>query len=294
MTNPQHLTFSLVDGRLVPLASRSLSPSDRGFTLADGLFETMVGYAGRVFRIEDHIARLTKGANVLHIPIPSEAELIGAIKSGLNLSAGAYSIVRLTVSRGNDYGRGLDIPQIVQPSIVVRITPGSLSELVPGFGRTVVVSSIRRNHFSPLSKIKSLSYTEAVISRLEARNVGADDALTQNIIGLITGATSSNIFAVLQNHLVTPPEDDGVLLGIGRKVILEEAERLNILASEASLSIQNVEDANEVFLTNVVTGVAPVTCVSGKIIGNGSPGYITNILAKAYDERVKRELRMDY
>ncbi len=294
MINSQHLTFSLVEGSLVPLASTSLSLFDRGFTLADGLFETMVGHAGRVFSIENHIARLKKGAAVLHIPIPSEAELIGALKSGLNLSHGDYSVVRLTVSRGNDYGRGVDIPQIVQPLIVVRIAPWSLPELVPSFGRTVVVSSIRRNQFSPLSKIKSLSYTEAVISRLEARNVGADDALTQNTVGLITGATSSNVFAVIQNRLVTPPEDDGVLLGIGRKVILEEAERLNIIVSEASLSIQNIEDASELFLTNVVTGVSPVTCVSGKTIGDGLPGSMTKVLAKAYHERVKRELRMNY
>ena len=279
-----------VNGRFVPEADAHLSPLDRGFSLADGLFETMVASGQRVFRLEDHLTRLQRGADVLYIQLPPPEELTHVISESLGRNGLTHSVVRLTVTRGIDPGRGLDVTPGIAPSVVVRVMPwhGPLDSLPEG--RRLVLSLIRRNNLSSLVGIKSLSYTEGVVARIEARRAGADDALVCNTQGSLTGATSSNVFAVMEGRLVTPSEGDGILPGIARRTVLEEAGRLDVPIEEISLTPAGIAEAEEVFLTNVVTGVVPVVSLFGTPVGPGRPGPVTEQLASAYWSRVGIEL----
>jgi branched-chain amino acid aminotransferase len=141
-----------------------------------------------------------------------------------------------------------------------------------------------------LAGIKSLAYVEGVVARLEAHRAGADDALLCNTQGFLTGATSSNVFAVMEGRLVTPCEADGILPGIARRTVLEEADRLGVLTKEHSLAPEGIAGADEVFLTNVVTGVVPVVSLSANPVGTGRCGPVTEKLANAYWERVRVEI----
>jgi branched-chain amino acid aminotransferase len=279
-----------VNGRFVPEADAHLSPLDRGFSLADGLFETVVASGQRVFRLEDHLARLQRGADVLYIQLPPAEELTHVISESLGRNGLTHSVVRLTVTRGIDPGRGLDVTPGIAPSVVVRVMPwhGPLDSLPQG--RRLVLSHMRRNDLSPLTGIKSLSYTEGVVARIEAHRDGADDALVCNMQGALTGATSSNVFAVMEGRLVTPSEGDGTLPGIARRTVLEEADRLGVAIQEISLTPAGIAEAEEVFLTNVVTGVVPVVSLFGTPVGPGRPGPVTEQLASAYWSRVGAEL----
>lgn len=279
-----------VNGRFVPEADAHLSPLDRGFSLADGLFETMVASGERIFRLKDHLTRLQRGADVLYIQLPPAEELTHVIRESLRHNGLPHSVVRLTVTRGIDPGRGLDVTPEIAPSVVVRVMPwhGPLDSLPQG--RSLVLSHIRRNNLSPLAGIKSLSYTEGVVARIEAHRAGADDALVCNIQGSLTGATSSNVFALMDGKLVTPSEGDGTLPGIARRTVLEEAGRLDVPIEELSLTPAGIAEAGEVFLTNVVTGVVPVVSLFGTPVGTGRPGPVTEQLASAYWSRVGVEL----
>ena len=199
-------------------------------------------------------------------------------------------MARLTVTRGLDRGRGLDASPGLQPSVVVRVAPWAGPPGSLPMGRALALSGIARNDMSPLSRIKSLSYVEGVTARLEAQARGADDALLCNTRGLVTGGTSSNVFVVRDGVLLTPPEEDGVLPGIARRTVLEEAERLGIPNMERSLEPDSVAGADEAFLTNVVQGPVPVASLDGNDIGKGVPGPLTQRLWEAYWERVKSEL----
>ena len=276
-----------INGRFVPEADAHVSPLDRGFTLADGIFETLVASGDKLFRLGDHLARLRRGAEVLHLLLPSIDELGKALRESLRRNGHPHSVVRLTVTRGVDPGRGLDVTPGIEPSVVVRVAPwhGPLTSLPQG--RHLVLSQIRRNDLSPLAGIKSLSYVDGVVARLEARRVGADDALLCNTRGVLTGATSSNVFAVMEGSLITPSEADGILPGIARLTVLEEADRLGILTKDRSLAPEEIAGADEVFLTNVVTGVVPVVSISATPVGPGNPGPVTEQLAKAYWDRVR-------
>ena len=279
-----------VNGEFVTEAKAAISPLDRGFTLADGLFETMVAAGVRVFRIDDHLARMRRGADLLELPMPDAEELAAIVEECLTRRGLPLSVVRFTLSRGVDVGRGLNAPAALDPSVVVRVTPwpGPPSTLPPG--RALVTSSLARNDRSPLSGVKSLSYVDGVVARLEAQRAGADDALMCNTRGLITGATSSNVFAVVGDVLVTPPVEDGALPGVSRLTLLEEARQLGVPCEERSLTPQDVAGANEAMLSNVVQGPVPVASVDGLRLRSGVPGALTRRLSEAYWSRVMREV----
>ena len=288
MTDSTSIVY--LNGRFVPEADAHLSPLDRGFTLADGLFETLVASGDKMFRLKDHLARLRRGAEILYIPLPSVGELSNALRESLRRNGHPHSVIRLTVTRGVDPVRGLDVTPGITPSVVMCVAPWHGPLISLPHGRRLVLSRIRRNNFSPLAGIKSLSYVEGVVARLEARRAGGDDALLCNTQGMLTGATSSNVFAVMGGSLVTPSEADGILPGIARRTVLEEADRLGILTNDRSLAPEEIAGADEVFLTNVVTGVVPVVSISSSPVGQGISGRVTEQLAKAYWGRARTEL----
>ena len=279
-----------VNGEFVTEAEATISSLDRGFTLADGLFETMVAAGVTVFRIDDHLARMRRGAELLQLPMPDAEELAAIVEECLRRNGLPQSVVRLTLSRGVDAGRGLNAPAALDPSVVVRVTPWPGPPSTPPTGRTLVTSTVARNDRSPLTSVKTLSYVDGVVARLEAQRAGADDALMCNTRGLVTGATSSNIFAVVGGALATPPVEDGALPGISRLTLMEEAERLGVACEERSLTPQGVAGAEEALLSNVVQGPVPVASVDGLRLRSGAPGPLTQRLCDAYWSRVMREV----
>ena len=283
--------LAYVNGRFVRETDASLSPLDRGFTLADGVFETMVARDDRVFRLRDHLARLRRDAAMLHLRLPPTRTLAGAVGETLRRNGHEWAVARLTVSRGVDRGWGLDVRRGLTPTVVVRTGPWQGPPEAPPPARRLALSPYSRNDRSPLSRAKTLAYVQDVVAREEARRRGAHDALLCNTRGLVGCASSSNVFVFLEGALVTPPVEDGVLPGIARSTLLAVAENQGIAAREESLTPEDVARADEAFLSNVGTGPVPVASLDGRRIGPGVPGPVTARLVVAYWARVRRSLR---
>jgi branched-chain amino acid aminotransferase len=237
-----------LNGAIVPPDFARIDPADRGFTLADGLFETLRAYAGKPFRLEDHLVRLETSAQALGIPLLFDAVRIAEAVVEL-LEANALTegdaAIRITVTRGTG-PRGLAPPPEVQPTLL--ITTGAYHPLPEVCSATIV--DIRRNEGSPLSQMKSLGYLDNVLAARDAAARGAEEAILLNNAGRVAGAARANLFAVLDGRLLTPPLQDGVLPGIARRVVLELAAALRIPTQEASLSPADLTAAREIFLTN--------------------------------------------
>ena len=204
-----------LDGELRPAEDRGLSPFDRGFTLADGVFETLRASAQAPLWLEDHLARLRGGAAVLGIPVPLGDD---AIARGLVelLEAGGHpaSAVRLTLSRGPSEKRGLWPPTTPEhPTLLATVAP--LPPVRPAL-KLAVAESTRRNEHSPLARIKSLNYGDNLIARREADARGMDDALMMNSRGRIVCATVGNLFLKLRGRWRTAPIAEGALPGLAR------------------------------------------------------------------------------
>jgi len=280
-----------VNGRLVGESEPSLSILERGLTLGDGVFETILAAGTNLFRPAEHLERLAQGASLLAIDLPPPERLLGAVLGTLSANRLSVAVVRLTVSRGPDPGRGLDVLPDVAPTVIVRVTaykPRTPRQSV----LAAVFSSLRRNESSPLSRVKSLSYADNVLARLEARRRGADEAVLLNTAGEVCCASAANLFVIKGGTVTTPPLESGALPGVTRRCLLELAAARGLTVREAPVLPEDLSAADEAFFTNTVIGVAGLTSVEGRSIGTGRPGEMTRLLAADRQRLVRCSLGM--
>lgn len=265
-----------LNGQILPPAEARIDPRDRGFTLGDGVFETMAAEDGRPIRLGDHLERLGRAAKLLDIPLPVEvSELpaaIGAVLAANNLTTGMAAL-RLTLSRGVG-SRGLLMPLDPKPTLVIT---AAAHPPVPDHLDAAIVA-VRRNEGSPLSRIKSLNYLDNVLAQQEAQARGADEGLMLNNAGHLAGFARGNLFLLKGRRLLTPPLVDGVLDGIVRHVILIRAGEIGLDPGEASLQRVDLETAGAVFVTNSLLGCVAIRRLDGHDLAQ-APETVASLLS---------------
>lgn len=270
-----------------PVDEPLLSLLDRGFTLADGLFETMRARGGTVFRLDAHLDRLFASARVLGIPIaPGLRDHVAAASRTAFTYGYEHASVRLTVTRG-PAPPGLTPPPHPAPTLALAIAP-----LTPSSEPRSIVAAMataRRNEYALTSGIKTLSYTESVLALSRARAAGADDALFLDTAGHVSEATASNVFAVIEGTLVTPPLSCGVLPGITRAAVLEIAPTLGLATEEREIAEPELAMASELFLTSSIREIAPLVRIATTAVGTGRPGAVTQRIVAAYATLARNE-----
>jgi branched-chain amino acid aminotransferase len=261
-------------GNIVESEEARIDPSDRGFTLADGLFETLRARGGKPLRLQAHLARLHAGAGALGIPVPrSDKEIGEALAAVLSANGLADGVLRLTLTRG-PAPRGLVTPRDPHPTLLISAAP---SPAEPPPAKAIVATVTRRNEFSPASRFKTLNYLDNVLARREAEQKGADEALLLNSQGRLAESTISNLFLVIDGDVLTPPVSEGALPGVMRAEVID---RLG--AATAQLHPADLGSASEAFLTNA-TGIRALIMVDRKPIGSGREGPVTTRLKAAVD-----------
>ena len=227
-----------LNGVLLAASEARIDSADRGFTLGDGVFETLRAISGEPQYVDQHLARLRHGASVLGIGLAYSDETLA---DALRVIAGnADCALRLTLTRG-PMARGL-LPTGIGVSTVL-ITAGALPLLSPV--RVMIARSTRRCELSPLSRIKSLNYLDNIIARREADQAGFDDAILLNTVGMVAGASAANLFLLRDGNWVTPRVSDGALPGLARGRLLAAHQ-----ASETSVTPQDLSKAPSAFLIN--------------------------------------------
>jgi branched-chain amino acid aminotransferase len=279
---PRHVW---VNGTLLPANAAHLSVFDRGFQLGDGVFETLRARAGRPTELDEHVARLRTSASGLGIELPGDlrARLDAGIAALLDAEALAGedgdASIRITVSRGVFASRGvLPAETDVEPTVVIQAWPVPAEPPASvATGIHLAASSVRRDPQSPLLRLKTTSRADYVYAKLEAQRAGADDALFLTVDGLLSEATSANLFLVRPAadgtiELATPSLDCAILPGTTRTWLLGWAARVGLRAIEGSLTRDALATASEAFVSSSVAGVVPVTRFDGEPIGDGRPG----------------------
>lgn len=279
-----------LNGRLVPRSQARISALDYGFLYGYGLFETMRAYRGRVFRLERHLDRLARSAQVLGMTVDTRALEAGVVET---MRANGLSDARVRIAVSIGQGRMPPDPATChKPTVLILVDElHQYPDEMYRKGFRAVVSTIRRNSQSPLSRIKSANYLESMLVRQEARQAGADEAICLNEKGLLAEASMSNIFLVTGEALTTPGLGSGILPGITREAVLELAPQSGIKALEQDIKLEELFQSEEAFLTNSLIEVVPLVEVGGKPIGSGEPGPVTRKLMTAYRELVLAESR---
>jgi branched-chain amino acid aminotransferase/4-amino-4-deoxychorismate lyase len=235
-----------------------IEPTDRGLTLGDGLFETVLAEDGAIKRLPAHLDRLAQGCRVLGLPAPDSGEAERRMREALEGIAGRAA-VRLTLTAGPG-GRGLDRPEALQPVLFATAAPS----VKPDKPARLVTSKVRRNEGSPTSRLKTLAYLDNVLARAEARAKGADEALMLNARGEIACAAAANLFWVSGGRLYTPHLDCGVLAGITRARVIAAAAAQGEPVRAVRAGPEILRQADGIFLSNSLIGLRPVDRLDGR------------------------------
>ncbi len=251
------VTHFWVHDALVPVRDAKISVLDHGFTVADGVFETLKVTAGEVFALDRHLKRLGKSASGLGINLPD----LDLVRKGVAevLAANnklALGRMRITVTSGTG-PLGSDRTN-AEPSLVI-----SLAEQNPWPAETsILLVPWARNENSPLVGMKTTSYAENVFALEAAHAHGYSEAIMSDSTGRLSEGTGSNIFLIIGEEVVTPSIESGLLQGITRELTIEWARAAGYKVVERDIANAELWQANEVFITSSTRDVHPVTLLA--------------------------------
>lgn len=273
------------NGHFVPKDTVCISPDDRGFLFADGVYEVLVAFDGRLFQADAHFARLARSLEALRILDPDLDGLRTAVSDLLehnNLSRGGAKLY-IQVTRGVASSRGHAFPDDpVTPTVYATAVPYTPPAQAWREGvRAVLIHDIRWSRCD----IKSLALLPNVLASQRAKETGAYDAIFVRE-GVITEGAHTSVCMVFDGCLATHPLTHHILGGVTRDVALDLCRDLGVPYKEHPILAEAVQEADEVMLLGTTTGVMPVICVDGLQIGDGKPGPVTRRLQKALWEKM--------
>ncbi len=282
--------YVLLNGRMMDADEASVSVHDSGFLHGAGLFETLRAYERTPFRYVQHLDRLLASAKALNLPV--DAEMLPTLTDARRVIAEnnlTDARVRLTVTAGPLRLDALD----AQPEPTVLLTAVPIKPYPPEFyaeGMTVMISDYRQSGSDPLCGHKATAYFARLCALREAQKKGCAEALWFTVANLLAEGSISNVFLVKDNVLRTPPLDTPVLPGITRAAVLELAREAGHKTEEIPLTINDLLDADEVFVTNSGFEVVPVVRVERRKIADEQPGPMTKRLLEGYRTETRANL----
>lgn len=274
----------------LPIEEARISPMDRGFLFGDGVYEVIPAYAGRFVGLARHIARLNRSLEAIGISLPwpdAKWQQIAQRLMGQTSTQPAETNygVYIHVSRGADVIRAHAFPTSIRPTVfatcmVMPPEPIPDRQKVKGL-RVCTQTDLRwqRCH------IKSTSLLGNVLHFQDARTGHYDETLLFNHNDELTEASTSNVFIVEKQHILTPPLDNHLLAGITRGLlidILREHSELTVL--QQPISRQQVYQADEIWLTSSSKAISPVVELDNRAVGAGKPGEVWQQAMQAYSE----------
>lgn len=280
-----------LNDKLIDSEKAHISATDSGFLYGAGLFETMRSYDGVVFGLKDHLERLFTSAGALFINNPfNEEYLTDAIYKVLKANKLTDARLRLTLSNGRMAG----VEEQLKPTLLITATklqpyPGEYYKN----GVMVILSASRQNTFEPTCGHKTTSYFSRMITLNMAHQQRAAEALWFTTDNRLAEGCVSNVFVVKDSVINTPGIETPVLAGIARKTVCEIASTNSIKLVEKDLYIDDVLGADEIFLTNVIMQIMPVSRVEKHTVGDGKVGVMTQRLQISFDEFVNNQCGKD-
>jgi branched-chain amino acid aminotransferase len=264
----------------VELADATVAADDGGFLYGQGLFETMRAVNGEVFRIDDHFDRLFASCEKLGIKFSFDREYMReAVRRAIVANDLTDARVRLTVTGGAMSAEDIRGTLLVS-AVEFKPYPPEFYEK----GMTVSLCDYRQNSMDPLCGHKTTNFFARLIALQEALKKKTTESLWFTTENKLAEGCVSNVFIVKDGTLLTPRLDTPVLPGIARKTVLEIAAKEGIVFEEKDLFINDLLEADEVFVTNSIMTVMPVATVEAKPIGDGKSGAVTKKILGCYND----------
>ena len=263
-----------------------VSVFDHGFLFGDSVYEVVSTHQNKPVFLNEHLKRLKNSADALYLELPHDREwFVQEVDKTLQSAGNEESYIRIVVTRGEG-DINIDPSSCRKPNVLIYVTetknypPENYTD-----GINIALVSIKRNPKEALNPgIKTGNYLNNILAIMEANRLGAKDALMLSPSGYLTECTTSNIFLVQGERILTPSLECGILAGITRQKIIDLAQENGFAVEEGRWPPEALEKADELFITGTLKKVMPVTKLDGKAIGNGKPGPVTQKLIRLYDE----------
>ena len=272
-----------VGGNLAHRDEAGVSPFDSSVQGGDAVWEGLRLTHGRIFALEEHLARLRRSAHALAFSsIPPDSSMIGEIRRTLAANGMRDGVhIRLTLTRGVKITSGMD-PRLNASGPTLIVLAEYKEPVYDASGIRLITSSVRRPAPDCLDpKIHHNNLLPSILAKIEANVAGADDAVMLDHRGFIAETNATHIFMMMPSGLATPttascPE------GITRATMLRLAADAGLGIEVGDYTLPQLYNATEVFVTGTMGGLAPVVAVDGRSIGDGMAGPVTKQLTELY------------
>lgn len=278
---------------MVQSPEAKISIFDSSFRDGMSCFDSTGIWHRKIWRLEDHIDRIFRSAKYLGIEVPmSKAELneicINTARANVETGNPANHL-RITITEGSktmmaNVDNDAFVSQPEKPDVIVYATQWNIPQAWYVRGMKLKTSALRRTpHECQEPKAKLSPYVNIHLAAKEAKAFGCDAGLLLDIRGFVAEATGANFFIVVNGAVLTPPFNDA-LPGLGARTVFEVCKELGIKTAQQDITLYDVYNAEESFLTGSTSGVRPVVEVDARKIGNGVPGPIAKLLHQKFTE----------
>lgn len=271
------LSIAYLDGEFASLDQLWVSPLDRGFLFADGVYEVVPVYDGELFHLDAHLDRLQRSLDGIRLENPHEQSAWSTLlRTLVQRNGGGDQSVYLQVTRGAAV-RNHAFPQSVQATVFAMSNPKTAR---PAGGLRAIT---RPDNRWGRCDIKSIALLPNVLLRQQAADAGVNECILLRGECVTEGA-ASNVFVVHDGRVTTPAKGPELLAGITREVVLRLARDHQIPVGEAAVSKSELRSADELFVTSSSMELAPVVSLDGEPLGEGTPGGVWEKLYNAFQE----------
>ena len=278
-----------VNGEYLPEDQAKVSIFDRGFLMADGVYEVTSVLDGKLIAFDGHAERLTRSMNELDMRAPATTEeLLESHRELVQMNEIKDGLIYLQVTRGSDGDRDFAFPdpETTAPSLVLftQSKPGLADNPAARDGiRVISIEDIRWGR----RDIKTVQLLYPSMGKMMAKKAGVEDAWMVED-GFVTEGTSNNAYIVKDGKIVTRETSSDILHGITRKAVLELAREAQMQVEERNFTIEEAQQADEAFVTSASAFVTPVVEIDGAKIGSGTPGKLAPRLREIYLEEMRK------
>jgi D-alanine transaminase len=268
------MQLAMIQDKIVPLSEVEPVYFDRGFFFGDGVYEVVRSYNGKIFALEEHLARFAQSLNAIEIKGVDIKKIRKRLEKALDAADIKNAKIYFHITRGSQ-PREHVYPDNLKPNFFLTIT--ELPDDTKPETRGIAVSTHPDWRWKRCD-IKSLNLLPNILARTDAAKKGCDEAIFVDDSGLITEGASSAFFAVFEQKLHTAPLTSNILSSITRKFVIEAAKNINLEIVGKSLTPEQAVSADELFITSTTKDIVPVVKFDAKTIGDGTPGKYTKLL----------------
>ncbi len=268
--------LAYINGEIMSIEKASVNIEDRGYQFGDGIYEVVVSYYGNLFKLDAHLNRLKRSAEIINLEINySISEIKSICKEIFSKSEFDFATLYLQITRGV-FPRQHNIPATYEPNLVITVRE---KPDPPNIAKAVTTEDLRWKRCC----VKSTNLLPNVLAKRYAYDLDCDEAILIRNGNLMEG-TSTNIFIVKDDIIHTPPADNFILEGITRNTVLNLIKKRNYDFKIRNIKAQELFSADEVFLTGTFVEVMPVIEIDGVKINKSEIGYYTDNLKNDYNK----------